>query len=76
MHVSVITQQVPHQWINYPSGIDYTDAVTLKEILYKLDALDKKLGAPDCTEDAAKVPFLKQLEDRIKALEKKVGKPK
>jgi hypothetical protein len=67
--VSVVVAQVPSQWVRYPDNIGYFDAITLKEILEKLDALDKKLGAADCSKDADKVPFMKQLDERIKRLE-------
>lgn len=67
--VSVVVKSIPSQWTPYPGTLGYNDAITLKEILEKLDKLDKKLGAADCSEDADKVPFMKQLEKRIKKLE-------
>lgn len=47
--------------------------VELSEILKKLDALDKKLGEPPCTDDR-KEQFLKSLEARVAELEKLAAK--
>lgn len=60
----VIQQQYPplNQWA-------YQDLTGMKAVLDRLDALDKKLGAIQCENDAPKTAFLKELSDRIAALE-------
>ncbi len=39
-----------------------------KEILRRLEALDEKLGQPDC-EDPAKAAWMRGVEDRLAMLE-------
>jgi hypothetical protein len=41
------------------------------EIIKKLSEIDKKLGAKDCY-DPKKEAFLKELDDRLKAIEKHI----
>jgi hypothetical protein len=41
-----------------------------QEIIDRLDKLDKKLDQPDC-HDPAKAEWMKNIEDRLKALEDK-----
>jgi tetrahydromethanopterin S-methyltransferase subunit G len=43
----------------------------MKEILDKLNEIDRKLGQPDC-EDPSKADILKTIEDRLRKLEEKV----
>lgn len=50
----------------------YRQIVDLSEVIKRLDKIDKALGAKDCYEPT-KEDFLKQLSDRIAALEKHVG---
>lgn len=49
-------QWTPSAWSEY------------KEILKRLEALDEKLGEPDC-EDPAKAEWMENIEKRIAALE-------
>jgi hypothetical protein len=42
----------------------------LQEVMEKLKKLDAKLGLPNC-EDPKKVEWMKEIEDRVKKLEKK-----
>lgn len=65
--VSVVTQAIPQQWGGFGGqGWDYGTAQTLKEILARLDEIDRKLGAKDCT-DPNKAAFLKALDDYVEA---------
>lgn len=67
--VSMVTGATSTQWPGYTQWTNIEELTLLREVLQKLDALDKKLGAKECPEDAAKVPFLKGLDERIKKLE-------
>lgn len=58
-------QYVPIQDWTRPAFDEY------KEILRRLEALDTKLGQPDC-EDPAKAEWMKQVEERLSALEGRV----
>lgn len=53
-----------------PSSLPWTrDALAdLKEILKRLDTLDKKLGLEHC-EDPKKAEWMQQIEERLKRLE-------
>jgi hypothetical protein len=51
----------PNQWTR-PMFNEY------KEILKRLEALDERLGQADC-EDPAKATWMREVEDRLKALE-------
>jgi len=42
--------------------------VDFKDIIRRLEALDKKLGEPDC-EDPAKAAWMREVEARLAALE-------
>lgn len=57
-----MTQYPPVQHWPQPLLID------AQEIIRRLDALDKKIGAKDCYEPT-KADFLKSLDDRLKKLE-------
>jgi hypothetical protein len=41
-----------------------------QEIIRRLEALDEKLGQPDC-EDPAKTEWMREVEERLAKLEKK-----
>jgi len=56
------------QWPSIQS-LPYQDLTQINEILRKLDAMDKKFNTKDCSDDAAKHAFLKELADRIAKLE-------
>lgn len=66
--VSVVTQSIPNQWgaIGNSPAWDYQTASTLQEILRRLDAIDKKMGATECT-DPNKSAFLEALDNYVKA---------
>ena len=49
---------------NHDSWADY------KEIIRRLEVLDEKLGQPDC-HDPAKASWMKEVEDRLAAVEKR-----
>jgi len=53
-----------------PQTLPWTDDALkdLREILKKVDALDKKLGLAEC-EDPKKAEWMKSIEDRLKKLE-------
>lgn len=71
--VSMIAEQYPRQFPNWPiNTLPLQEAIDLKEILRRLDALDKKLGAINCPEDAPKREFFEALDNRIAELEKAV----
>ena len=65
--VSAITQSIPNNW-GSPQNWPAQTVIDVDQILKKLDAIDKKLGAPECT-DPNKDKFLADLERRVKALE-------
>ena len=64
----------PPQPIPWPTGVPATlpwtrEAVDeFKEIIRRLDALDKKLGLEHC-EDPKKAEWMQQIEERLKRLE-------
>lgn len=60
-------QAPPVQQWSYESVLD------MKEILRRLDAIDKKLELKDCF-DPTKQEFMKQLDERLKVLEAERGK--
>ncbi len=70
--VSAITPVMQQQWPSIQT-LPFQDLVSIRDVLNKLDALDKKLGAPACKEDAPKDAFIQELADRISVLEKRVG---
>ena len=65
--VSLMVEQAPQQW-GQPSTWPHQTIVDVAEILRKLEAIDKKLGAPDCV-DAKKEKFLRELDERLERLE-------
>ena len=61
----------PIPWpIGLPTTLPWDRAALddLKDIIKRLDALDKKLGLAEC-EDPKKAEWMKGIEDRLKALE-------
>lgn len=62
---SVYKQYPPLNTWTYPQLVD------MSEVIKRLDALDKKLGAMDCY-DPKKQKFLQELKDRIEELEQQV----
>lgn len=59
-------RDVPHDFWSQPKVDEF------KQIIERLDRLDKALGLPEC-HDPAKAKWLKDLETRIDKLEKTVG---
>lgn len=55
---------VPQAQWTWPAFSEY------QEIIRRLEALDKKLGEPDC-HDPAKGDWMKAIEERLKKLEAK-----
>lgn len=71
--VSMITQEIPKQFPNWQQQFTPQQVVDLSEVLKKLDAIDKKLGAKDC-KDESKAKFLEELaalRQRVEELESK-----
>lgn len=60
--MSVAGAQIPVMDWTRPAFNEY------QEILKRIEALDKKLGQPDCV-DPAKEAWMKQVEERLSALE-------
>jgi tetrahydromethanopterin S-methyltransferase subunit G len=46
-----------------------------QELLRRIDKLDRDLGEPDCV-DPVKAAYIKQIENRLAELEKKVAEQK
>ena len=67
--MSMVTAGMGQQWPE-PKFWPKQDLIDVAEILKRLDALDKKLGAPNCHEPI-KEEFIKSLEQRIAKLEGK-----
>lgn len=72
--MSMVTTGMGQQWPS-PDYWSRPDLQEIADILKRLDAIDKKLGAPNCVEPA-KEEFLKGLDERLKALEAKGKKGK
>ena len=72
--MSMVTTGMGQQWPK-PQRWGLQDLIDVTQILKRLDALDKKLGAPNCHEPV-KEQFIKDLETRIAALEAKGRKRK
>lgn len=53
-----------------PAQWDRSTFEQYKDILKRLDALDQKLGQPDCV-DPAKEAYMQEIENRLKALEQR-----
>lgn len=66
--VSVVTSQMQHQLPPIYQW-DLQTSRDVKEILEKLSAIDRKLGAKECSEPE-KEKFLAQLAQRVERLEK------
>ena len=64
--VSVAGSNVPLTDWTRPAFSEY------QEILKRIEALDAKLGQPDCV-DPAKEAWMKQVEERLSALESVTG---
>lgn len=63
--VSVAGSQIPLSTWTRPAFDEY------KEILRRIEALDTKLGQPDCV-DPAKEAWMKQVEERLSQLEARI----
>lgn len=70
--MSAITPVIQQQWPSIQT-LPYQDLSQLQEILRKIDALDKKLGAKTCEEDAPKEAFMQELARRVSELERKLN---
>lgn len=71
--VSMVVEGLQQQ---YPVPVQFWPPPTVLEvsdILKRLDAIDKKLGLRDC-DDADKIVWRKQLDERVKALEREMPK--
>ena len=69
--VSVVVDASRQQWgqiSQWPTEVAYD----MKDIIRRLDAIDKKLGAKDCY-DPKKQEFIAELEARIARLERIEG---
>lgn len=73
--VSMVTQGFPQQYPDWQQTTPLSTLVELKEILKRLDAIDKKLEAKDCA-DEKKAKFFDDLDGRIAALEKQKKRTK
>lgn len=68
---SAVTPVMLQQWPRVGT-LEHQDAADMREILRRIDALDRKLGARDCAPDAAKETMLRQLDARIAELERRL----
>ncbi len=71
--VSMVTGGMEQQWPR-PQFWQKQDLQEVTLILKKLDELDKKMGAKDCSDNALKVKYIELLEKRIADLEAKETK--
>ncbi len=67
--VSVLTQQIPQQQPNWQTNWNIGQLTEMKQIIERLDRIDKALGLRDC-KDELKAEFLRTLLDRIEHLER------
>ena len=72
--VSLVTTGIPNQ-PGYGRLQNWPDQqlLDLSEVLKRLDKIDQALGLRDC-KDQEKAAFLKELEDRVTDIEKKLKK--
>jgi|HubBroStandDraft_4_1064222.scaffolds.fasta_scaffold04643_1 hypothetical protein len=71
--VSVVTASIPNQYLAPISQWDFQTVNDFQEVIKRLDAIDKRLGARDCV-DPVKEKFFEELAARVAVLEKAVAK--
>lgn len=73
--MSAVTFEATHQWPQLDTITNLQLLIEIKDILKKLEALDKKFSTKDCVEPG-KEEYISQLEARIAELEGQLSKVK